>query len=108
MEAVNKLSPESRAQLEAVKQRLQLATQHSQGKAPSTPANDNAGGNAAMRSLMHGQNKQAPALSPTDMNQGRTVLQGPAQGVEAKTPTKAPETPKVQVEAPRRANGIGR
>lgn len=82
MQAVKNLSPESRAQVEAIKQRLQLATQHRQ--APPAPANDNPGGNAAMRQLIHGQNKQAPALSPTDMNQGRTAIE-PLPKVE-KTP----------------------
>jgi hypothetical protein len=54
--------------------RLDKATQHIRADAPiSTPAPDSGGGKEALRQNMTGQDKEAPALSPTDAQMGKSA-----------------------------------
>ena len=95
MAAYDKLPIHEQARVDSVKATLQRATQHQPTNAPLVANDNRPSGNAAMRQLMSGQDRQQPALSPTDRFNGRTALEPetPKQGQEVSAPTQAPRTP---------------
>jgi len=102
--AMERISAGDQAKVEAIKQKLESASRHispAQSQAP-IPA-DNSGSREAMRQNMTGQEKAAPALSPTSAQAGKVTEKGgpaPSQERAAKGPEKASERP--QQTLPRR------
>lgn len=94
-QAIQSMSPGDQAKFAQARDTLQRATQHQPTNAPLVANDNRPSGNAAMRQLMFGQDRQQPALSPTDRFNGRTALEPetPKQGVEVSAPTQAPRTP---------------
>jgi hypothetical protein len=92
---MDRMPPEQLAKVEAIKARLESATRHispAESQAPN-PA-DNSGSREAMRQNMTGQEKAAPALSPTSAQAGVTAQKsGPPPEERA---AKTPERPSVR------------
>jgi hypothetical protein len=78
------MPPAQRARMDAIKAELQKASQHIDGQAKAQPKMDTGGSREALRQNMTGQDKTAPALSPTSAQAGKPETE--------KTPAK--ETPK--------------
>jgi len=76
---LDRMPPEQRAQVDAIKAKLEKATQHIDGNAqrPSPASSDSDGGREAARQNMAGQEKTAPALSPTSVQAGKTAQEKP-------------------------------
>jgi len=95
---LDRMPPDQQAKVEGIKASLQKATQHIDKSAhsPSAAPADGNGSREAMRQNMTGQDKTAPALSPTSAQSGTTA--------EKNTPGQLNETPaKTQEKAPGRA-----
>jgi hypothetical protein len=90
--ALEQMPPDQKAKVDAIKERLEKATQHIDKNAhsPSTAPTDSIGNREAMRQNMTGQDKTAHALSPTDYRTGRAA-EGNAPEQSSKSPAKAPE-----------------
>jgi hypothetical protein len=101
---MERMPADQQAKVEATKQRLESATRHvspAESQAP-IPA-DNSGSREAMRQNMTGQEKVAPALSPTSAQVGKTSEKGvpaPSEERGAKGPEKPSQRP--QQTLPRR------
>jgi Ankyrin repeats (3 copies) len=64
-----------------VREVMRQATAHmDKGRAPTTPASPDGGGNAAQIQKQTNQDKTQEALSPTDRNKGQTRLQARSRG----------------------------
>jgi hypothetical protein len=92
--ALNQMPPDQQAKVEAISAKLQKATQHIQQKntvQPGAPS-DSGASPEPMRQNMAGQDKAAPALSPTSMQAGITAAEkgatAPSQESSAKSPEK--------------------
>jgi hypothetical protein len=82
---MDRMSEEQRAKVDAIKERLQKATQHIDRNGATPSPESSSGGREATRQNMTAQEKAAPALSPTSVQAGKTPLE---------KPVKAPEKPK--------------
>jgi hypothetical protein len=97
---LNQMPQDQQARLEAIKTTLQKATQHidKNAAAPSPAPADSTDSQEAMRQKMTGQDKAAPALSPTSAEAGQRAaeLNSPSNVTPMKTPekqvTRAPQT----------------
>jgi hypothetical protein len=97
---LNQMPQDQQARLEAIKATLQKATQHidKNAAAPSPAPADGTDSREAMRQKMTGQDKAAPALSPTSAEAGQRAaeLNSPSNVTPMKTPekqvTRAPQT----------------
>lgn len=91
---VESMSPEHQARAKAVGATLQKATQHIDRIAHVPPAGpaDDAGNRGAVRQNQTGQDKTAPALSPTSAEVGRTA-EGNAPAPSPEPPAKTQEKP---------------
>jgi hypothetical protein len=86
------ITPEIKAQADRVTATMDKATQHmSQNSgAPSAAPSDGASSPQPMRQNMTGQDKTAPALSPTSAQRGQTEKDSPGKSnAPAETQTKA-------------------
>jgi hypothetical protein len=83
---IDRMPLDQQAKVEAVKGTLERATQHIEksANAPTSVPADNADNREAMRQNMTGQDKAAPALSPTSAQAGQPVTE--------KAPSKEPPT----------------
>jgi hypothetical protein len=93
--SMGQLPPEQQAKVEAIKARLEKATQHIDKNAPTQSATpyDAAGNREALRQNMTGQDKAAPALSPTTAEAGKTAIENtptPSKESPSKTPENTP------------------
>ena len=91
---LDRMPPEQQAKVEEIKARLQKATQHID-KSPAAPAPapaDGADSREAMRQKMTGQEKAAPALSPTSAQAGQPASETHSPSPTRQTVTKAPPT----------------
>jgi hypothetical protein len=90
--SLEQMPPDQRAKVNAIKERLEKATQHINKDAYARTAApiDSMGNREAMRQNMTGQDNAAPALSPTDHRAAQTV-QGNAPAQSNDWPAKAPE-----------------
>ena len=89
---VDQLPPAQQQKLDEVKARLEKATQHVGNDTPPSPPN--AGGSAspqALRQNMSGQDKAAPALSPTSEHAGATAKEQSATK-QSESPSKATDS----------------
>jgi hypothetical protein len=97
--ALGQMPPDQRAKVDRIKAALEKATQHIDRSAtvPSPAPADNAGSPAAVRQNMTGQDKTAPALSPTNTETGKTVTDkravAPSNTPAAKTHDRPPSRP---------------
>jgi hypothetical protein len=104
--ALEQLSPDQRAKVDAIKERLEKATQHidKNAQSPASAPSDSMGNREALRQSMTGQDKTAPALSPTSAETGRTAVgnaPAPSNETPAKTPAKPAERAPQTVPRPR-------
>jgi hypothetical protein len=101
---IDRMPTDQQAKVDAIKQRLESATRHISPEQSKEPVPvDNSGSREAMRQNMTGQEKAAPALSPTTAQAGKTAEKGgPAPSDErgAKSPEKPSARP--QQTLPRR------
>jgi hypothetical protein len=94
------LEPRQQTELDAVRARLEKATQHlgpDSTPPPSPIPADSSGSRESMRQNMTAQDKEAPALSPTSGQAGKTAIdKAPENSPEpAKpAPTKPPTLPR--------------
>ena len=74
LKPLDQMPADQRAKVEAIKATLEKATQHidKSAQAPSPAAADGTGNREAVRQNMTGQDRTAPALSPTSAEAGRT------------------------------------
>ena len=88
---MEQMPADQKAKVDAIKERLEKATQHidKTAQSPAAPT-DSMGNREALRQNMTGQGKTAPALSPTDARAGRAV-EGNAPEQSSKSPAKTPE-----------------
>jgi hypothetical protein len=98
---VAQMSESEKAKAREIGERINRATQYLQGggQAPQ-PAPENIGDSGPQRQNQVNQDKQAPALTPTDGDVGRTS-QEPART----PPQKAPEKPSQTQQRPVRGRG---
>ena len=92
---MNRMPPDQLAKVEAIKQRLEAATQHIGGNTPAPTPADNSGSREPMRQNMTAQDKTAPALSPTTAQAGQTAEKGAPETsgkIPEKTPARSPQT----------------
>ena len=89
---LEQMPPDQRAKVDAIKERLEKATQHIDKNAhsPAPASADSMGNREALRQNMTGQDKAAPALSPTDHQAGQTV-QGNAPAPSNQSPSQTAE-----------------
>ena len=91
LKPLDQLPADQRAQVDAIKARLEKATQHID-KGAQAPAPADAGGSReAVRQNMTGQDKTAPALSPTSAQAGQPATEKSPQAKEPQE--KAPARP---------------
>ncbi len=72
---MDRMPPDQQAKVDSIKATLERATQHV-NKSPDAPAStppEGTGSREAMRQNMTGQDKTAPALSPTSAETGQTA-----------------------------------
>lgn len=92
---IDRLPADQRVQVEAIKAKLEKATQHITKDAGSVAPASSDGSREAMRQNMTGQDKTAPALSPTSAQAGKTAGEKSPANEPAKTqdkPTQRPQT----------------
>jgi len=91
---LDQLPPDQQARAKAIGATLEKATQHVERIPHISPAGpgDNTGNQEALRQNQTGQDKTAPALSPTDAQTGRTA-EGNAPAPSKEAPAKTPEKP---------------
>lgn len=89
---LHQMPPNEQAKLESIKATLEKATQHRDHGAhtPGSAQGDSAGNREAVRQNMTGQDKTAPALSPTSVQVGQTTGKD-AQAPSNESPTKTPD-----------------
>jgi hypothetical protein len=86
---VERMPEDQRAKAREIGARLDKATHHLNQEVPAVAPSDGMNNQAAMRQSMTGQERTAPALSPTGGHAGRT----PSDTPPVKTPEKArPQT----------------
>jgi len=95
---MDRMPPDQRAQVDAIKAKLEKATRHidTNAPAPLPAAGESGGGHTAERQNMAGQEKTAPALSPTSAQAGKTPNENapvPSTEPPAKTQDKAVSRP---------------
>ena len=88
----------------AVKERLEKATQHreSNAPAPSPTPSDSASSPQTGRQNMTGQDRAAPALSPTTEQAGKTKSEVPDKSAESPAKSPAPSSDRSQQTMARR------
>ena len=88
--SINELPADQRSQVEEIKEKLDASTKHIAGNYQSLPQATQASGDSpeAAQQKMSGQNKAAPAQSPTSAQAGKTEKETPSR-----QPEKAPERP---------------
>ena len=91
---LEQMPPDQREKVDAIKERLEKATQHIDKSAqlPTAAPTDSMDNREALRQNQTGQDKTAPALSPTDHQTGRAV-EANAHAPSNETPAKTPEKP---------------
>jgi hypothetical protein len=73
LKRIDRLSPDQQIKLDAIKERFEKATQNI-GQKTNTPSPTDAGGSPEVsRQNMTGQDRTAPALSPTNAHAGQPV-----------------------------------
>jgi hypothetical protein len=90
---MDRMPPDQQAKVDKIKATLEKATRHidRNGQTPSPTPPDANGGREVVRQNMSGQEKAAPALSPTSAQSGKTAQEkspAPSQEPPAKTPEK--------------------
>jgi len=103
--AMQRMPPAQQAKVEAIREKLQKATQY---REPNTPAMaptsaDSPTSNEPMRQNMVSQDKAAPALSPTSAQAGKTAPDKSVATATKETPAKTQEKP-----VPRAPQTVGR
>jgi hypothetical protein len=90
--SLEQMPPDQRAKVDAIKERLENATQHIDKSAhsPAAAPTDSMDNREALRQNQTGQDKTAPALSPTDARTGRTA-EGSAPVTPKESPSQTPE-----------------
>src|SRR5580658_11228328 len=89
---LDQMPADQQAKAAAVKERMEKATQHmsQNSAAPAAAPADGASSPQPMRQNMTGQDKTAPALSPTSAQRGQTEKDSPGKSnAPAETQTKA-------------------
>jgi hypothetical protein len=91
--AMNRMPPDQQAKVEAIRERLQKATQYWEPNTPAmSPASaDSPASNEPMRQNMVSQDKAAPALSPTSAQAGTTATDKSVATATKETPAKRHE-----------------
>jgi len=87
---LDQMPPDQQAKVEAIKEKLEKATQHidKNAQAPAPAPADATGSCGAMRQNMRGQDKTAPALSPTSERAGQPAT---GQTSSSRQPEKSSE-----------------
>jgi len=95
--SLGRMPPDQQAKVDAIKAKLEQATRHigPEGENPSPGAADGSASPEPMRQKMTGQDKMAPALSPTSNHAGQPATEKNARSGEqpAKTQERAKRAP---------------
>jgi hypothetical protein len=103
---MNQMPPEQLQKVSEIRARLEMATQHAGPESPTRQASptDAPVTQEAMRQNMTGQDKTAPAMSPTNAHSGMTSVESGASLRPAptpKVPQKSTQKPQQTIARPR-------